>query len=235
MVVAWRRSHLKLPENQPTTAFPEQTVTPAPSATTTETETPVALPTAYQITNVGFVPQAPHKIWDSVHQETCEEAAVLTLHYYLAGITNPSLDRIEADLQAIIAWEKTALNNWEDTTAKETARILAEYYGYGDRVRVIENATLEDLRREIATGRPVLVPAAGRLLGNPRFTPPGPIYHMIVATGYTEDTVITHDPGTQFGANYRYPLESFWNAVHDFVDRTDEGMARGAKTLLVID
>lgn len=203
--------------------------------TTTPVATTEPLPSKFQIEDVPFVPQAPHKNWDDVHNETCEEAALLTVHYYLTGRTSTTPDEIETDLQSLITWQNARFGDFEDTTAAQTAEILRDYLGYGERVRIIENATLTDLQREIAAGRPVLVPTAGRLLGNRYFQNPGPIYHMVVATGYTSDEVTTNDPGTQHGENYEYPVNQFWEAVHDFVDRTDEGMARGAKTLIVVD
>lgn len=201
--------------------------TPAPTEST--------LPKQIRALDVPFAPQAPHRNWDEIHKETCEEASVLMVHYYLTGKQSVTADEIEADLQKLIAWEKENLGVYEDTTAAQTARMLADYFGYGDRVRIIENATLEDLKQELAAERPVIAPAAGRLLENRFFQTPGPIYHMNVAIGYTARDIITNDPGTRRGAGYRYPSATYWNAVHDFVDRTDAGMATGAKRLIVVD
>lgn len=196
---------------------------------------PIAIPESALITDVPFIPQAPHKNWDAIHEETCEEAAVLTVVHYWEGQRQPNPDEIETELQNLIAWEQRVLGLYEDTTASQTARILSEYFDYGGRVRVFDLESLEDIKREVAAGRPVIVPAAGRLLGNRHFKVPGPIYHMVVVIGYDKDEIITNDPGTQFGEAFRYPATTFWNAVHDFVDRTDEGMATGAKLGIGVD
>ena len=66
----------------------------------------------------------------------------------------------------------------------------------------------------------MIVPAAGRLLGN-RYFKSRAIYHMTVVIGYTETEIISNDPGTSMG---RLPLRRarFWIAILDFVNRSDE-------------
>ncbi len=218
----------------PANSSPSITTVPPTVAVPTQTSQ-AAVPTSFLIKNVPFIPQAPFKNWDAVHEETCEEASALTLVHYLHGDRLVPAQQIEDELQTAIKWETEQFGSYEDETAAQTAELLASFYGLGKRVRLIKDATLHDLRREIASGQPVLVPAAGRVLGNKYFKTPGPIYHMTVAIGYDTKNIITNDPGTQHGKNYRYPIDQFWNAVHDFVDRTDEGMASGAKVLIVVD
>ncbi len=213
-----------LPVTEATTARSE------PSTTATAT-----LPTTYQIASVPFIQQAPHQNWDQVHEETCEEAAVLTVVHYLRGDRAIDVDTQEQELQSLIAWQNDRFGNFEDTTADQTAEILKDYFDYGDRVHVVSVTNQADLSALIASGRPVIVPTAGRLLNNRYFKQPGPIYHMTVAIGYDDADIITNDPGTRHGAGYRYPRAQFWEAIHDFVDRTDEGMASGAKRVIVVD
>lgn len=209
-------------------------ITPASSLDITPAPLESALPAEIYIQNVAFIEQTPLRNWDEVHKETCEEAAILTLVHYLRGDKTVSKEQVESELLAIVAWEKEIFGFFEDTNVDQTAEILKTYFKLGDRVRIIDNASLIDLKRELAAGRPVIVPTAGRLLGNRFFKNPGPVYHMNVAIGYDKNDIITHDPGTFRGANYRYPVAGFWNAVHDFVDRTDLGMASGAKRLIVV-
>lgn len=220
----------------PTT--PVSTLSPinTPSVTSIpNSKVETTLPSSALIAKVPFIEQAPLKNWDAVHEETCEEAAVLTVVHYLEGQRQPAPAEIETELQNLIAWEQKVLGMYEDTTVAETARMLVEYFNYGERVRIVELTKLDDLKREVAAGRPVIVPAAGRLLGNRYFKSPGPIYHMTVVIGYTETEIISNDPGTQHGAGYRYDAAQFWIAIHDFVNRSDEGMASGAKLALVVD
>ena len=62
----------------------------------------------------------------------------------------------------------------------------------------------------------MIVPAAGRLLGNKYFQQPGPVYHMLVVKGFTSDgKIITNDVGTRRGQNYVYDEDVFLNAIHE--------------------
>lgn len=240
----WQQRITEIPRVEPTPAqftipatspVTTQTADPAPTTPAVSVATPPPLPKSAYIETVPFIEQAPHKNWDMTHEETCEEASATAVAAFWAGKRSLTADEQEHELQAIIAWEKDHLGVYEDTTAAETAEILRGYHKLGGRVRLVHNATLDDLRREIAAGRPVIVPAAGRLIGNRYFKTPGPIYHMTVVTGYNASQIITNDPGTRRGEDYAYPIDQFWTAVHDFVDRTDEGMARGEKVLVVVD
>ena len=74
-----------------------------------------------------------------------------------------------------------------------------------------------------AAGRPVIVPLAGRLLGNPYYTQPGPVYHMLVVKGIAENgDIITNDVGTRHGRNLTYAPDVFLNAMHDVPSGGDE-------------
>ena len=50
------------------------------------------LPSQFNLA-VPFVLQAPTANWDAVHNETCEEAAVLTVHYYWTKVKSFSAPR----------------------------------------------------------------------------------------------------------------------------------------------
>jgi hypothetical protein len=79
----------------------------------------------------------------------------------------------------------------------------------------------------------VIVPAAGRLLGNPYFTAPGPIYHMLILRGYTaSNQFISNDPGTKRGESYVYSVDTIMNAMHDW--NNGEEITEGAKRVLVV-
>ena len=91
---------------------------------------------------------------------------------------------------------------------------------------------MEQIKKEIASGRPVIVPAAGRILPNPNFTPPGPKYHMLVIKGYNSTQFITNDQGTRKGDGFVYTYNSLLNALHDW----DPGdILNGRKAVLVFD
>lgn len=210
--------------------YPSATPTVAPDTSPSATPTPTTR-TSVNL-DISFTSQAPHKIWDEDHQEFCEEASVLMAASYITGdhsITNP--DVAEAALQQIKAWEMSTFGYFKDTTATETARILREYFGIDD-VRVFAQPTETQIKGWVANGKAVLVPAAGRKLGNPNFTGIGPLYHMLVIKGYTTDgRFITNDPGTRKGADYIYDVQVIMNAMHDW---NGGDVENGAKVVIVV-
>lgn len=179
--------------------------------------------------NVPFTSQAPHANWDLPYQEACEEAAALIVHRYWTQESFASADDADASLRSIVDFENETYGSYKDTTAEETARFIRDLWGYT--VDVLENPSLEMIKREVTNGYPVIVPTAGRLLGNPNFSGEGPIYHMIVVKGYTRDgRLITNDPGTRKGADYVYDADTVMNAMHDW---NDGDVVNGTPVLLV--
>jgi hypothetical protein len=98
--------------------------------------------------------------------------------------------------------------------------------------RVVHDVTINSIKTEIAAGRPVIIPAAGKVLPNPNFKDGGPNYHMLVVKGYDANGFITNDPGTRLGENFRYTYDALINAIHDW-DPTN--ILNGQKAFLVFD
>lgn len=181
---------------------------------------------------VPFTPQAPHANWDLPYKEFCEEASSLMAASYVQGTSLPNADFADQRLEEVRAFEEKQFGYYEDTTAAETATILQEHFGLAN-VRLLENPTANDIRQALATGKLVIMPAAGRLLGNPYFQTPGPLYHMIVIKGYTKDSrFITHDPGTRRGADFIYSETTLMNAMHDW--RSDAKVELGRKVVIIV-
>lgn len=204
--------------------FYDETVDSAP---TPEPE-PEPIPESYML-DVPFTSQAPFGNWGMPYQEACEETAALNVHYFYEHKTfTPAIANQE--ILAIVDFENKYLGFYKDTDTEETADWIRAYWGY-DRVEVITDPTAEDIKRNVAEGRPVIVPTAGRQLGNPNFTAPGPVYHCIVIRGYTKDKFITNDVGTRLGEKYTYKIEMVMNAMHDW---NGGDIEHGAKKIIVI-
>ncbi|MBI4256996.1 C39 family peptidase [Candidatus Uhrbacteria bacterium] len=182
---------------------------------------------------VPFTSQAPNGNWDEPYQEACEEASVYMVHAYFSGMDEgkiPASTANEALLQ-IVEFEMELFGFYEDTTTEQTG-VLAELM-YGHTYQLVANPTVEDIQRKLVQGHPVIVPAAGRLLGNPYFTAPGPLYHMLVIRGYTEEgQFIVNDPGTYRGEAYLYDFDTIMNAMHDWNDGGE--ITEGKKVVLVL-
>ena len=182
--------------------------------------------------DVPFTSQAPLGKWDAYHEEACEETSLLMVEYFLQNKKlTPAL--AEKEIQAMIAYEIKTIKNYEDSTAVEIVALGENYYGIKN-LHVIYDFTAEDLKKYLAQKKPIIVPAAGRLLGNPNFTAPGPLYHNLVLVGYDGDTIITNDPGTRKGQNYKYNIRTLYDAIHDFPGDKNR-MEMGRKAMIVLE
>jgi hypothetical protein len=182
---------------------------------------------------IPFTSQAPTGNWDTVHNEDCEEATSLMANAYLTGNTDVVLPAAQVDT------EMTNLNNWEDahfgyhldTTAQETAQMIEGFYGLTATVQ--NNFTLQDIKDQINLHHVVILPVNGRLIGNPNYTQPGPIYHMLVIRGYTSANLITNDSGTRRGQNYPYTFDTLYNAGADWGHATNT-IEQNKKVMIIV-
>lgn len=206
-------------------------VSSASSASSVSSPNPNPTPTPYTVRlSVPFSPQAPSANWDAQHEESCEEMSLLLVRHFLEK-TGINREQAETELQELIAWEGTHGYS-QDVTVAELGKIAEERFGYCS--RVIEDPTVEDLKRLLADGHPVIIPAAGRDLGNPYFAGLGPWYHMLVLTGYNEFFFVTNDVGTRRGEGYEYRFDTLLSAIHDWTGVKEE-IRSGAKRVLVIE
>jgi uncharacterized protein YvpB len=221
-----RSEPLPLPtESLPVSQLPEiVTVTPLPVVS------PSPLPPKVTL-DVPFLVQAPLAVWDELHEEACEEASLIMVNFYHTGKTIASREAGEKEITDLVAYE-TENGYAVDVTVEELAVIAKSYYGLSTG-RVENNITVDDIKRELSAGRPVIVPAAGKILPNPYFTAGGPNYHMLVITGYDADGFITNDPGTRRGQNFRYAYNDLMNAIHDW--NGGHNILDGPKQYLVFD
>jgi len=181
--------------------------------------------------NVPFTSQAPYAVWDEYHKEACEEASLLMIKYFLdkKSLTH---EISEKEIQKMIKFQIDKYGKYKDTNAKETVELAKDLYGI-DNLEIIYDFKKEDIKNELAKGSPIIVPAAGQLLGNPYFTPPGPLYHNLVLVGYEESVIITNDPGTKRGEGYRYDMNVLYSAIHDFPGKKED-IEKGRKAMIVI-
>lgn len=182
---------------------------------------------------VPFTSQAPQGNWDEPYQEACEEASVYMVHAYFTGIDEGKIpaDTAQQDLLKMVEFEMELYGYYKDTTVEQTGMFVELMYGHT--YQVLRDPTVEEIKRKLVQGHPVIVPAAGRLLGNPYFTAPGPLYHMLVIRGYTQDgQFIVNDPGTSRGEAYLYDFDTIMNAMHDWNEGGE--ITQGGKVVLVL-
>lgn len=192
----------------------------AQAAPTPTPNPPVAPPPAASLkaeVNMGvpFTPQAPTGNWDPPFDEACEEASALMVVRYFQGKGFASTEDADAAIRAM-AQANADLGYPIDTTAEEVVTLLKSV-APSLNSRTLKNPTVEQLKQNLSDGALIIVPAAGRQLGNPYFQNPGPLYHMLVLRGYTKDGYfITNDPGTKRGEQYVYRFDKIMSAMHDW-------------------
>jgi hypothetical protein len=165
------------------------------------------------------------------YQEACEEASIIMVHHFLDG-TDITPQGADKEIQDIVAWENTTFHSRADVTAEELQRIAEDYYQYTG--QLFYDFSIDDMKRLLAHGYPIIVPLAGRDLGNPYYSGQGPWYHMLVITGYDGNDFITNDVGTKRGKDYRYPTQVVYNAIHDW-NQQEEDIHGGRKVILVLE
>ncbi|MCK5044389.1 C39 family peptidase [Candidatus Parcubacteria bacterium] len=174
----------------------------------------IVLPDSFDL-DIPFLCQAPLGDWRSPFDHACEEATILMVHYYLSG-EQFSPETGSQDIRNMVGFQEENYGFAEDTATKETAQLIRDYYGY--QAKAYYDISLEDIKKELVKGNPVIVPTAGRLLGNPNYASPGPLLHMLVIKGYTPTHFITNDSGTRMGADYVYFYEVLENSIHDWAE-----------------
>lgn len=188
-----------------------ETIIPAPTTINIESGLP-----NYHLIKTAFVPQAPEKNWDQPWQDSCEEAALLTVHYFYED-QNPDINTMLSDFQKILDYEST--ESWtHDVTLSQMATISAKLWGY--QTKIIDNPSITDINTYLASDIPVIIPANGKILfkENTHFKSGGPWYHNLIILGYDDnkEQYIVHDVGTQFGAYFHYSYATLMDSIHDF-------------------
>ncbi len=187
--------------------------------------------------NVPFTSQAPLFQWsDGRFQDGCEEASAVMAMAWVHGTKLGSPETVTDEILKMIDFEgQSAAGYQPDLSAADTAKLIKDYWHYSG-VTVRENVNAQDLIDELSRGKILVSPVNGRLLNNPNFTAPGPLYHMLVVLGYNPATseFITNDPGTRRGSRYRYGVDTFMNALRDYPSGHHEAIVENIKRIIVV-
>lgn len=188
-----------------------------------------------EIPDVPFVPQSPVGArGNPVFENACEEAVLLMSYSWAVG--EPILkEEAYTKILNMAEYENANFGFNEDTSVALTARLMKEYLGYGG-IRVQDGIAARDIIPELLKGNLVIIPVNGQKLGNPRFEPPGPRVHMILVRGYDffQSEFIVHDPGTQFGKDYRYSFDVVTNAFEDYPSGKEVTAGSGTAAMIVV-
>lgn len=163
------------------------------------------------------------------YQEACEEASLILVNRYLNN-EDITPEQMDASILAMVDWQsKNGMS--ADITAAQMVQTAEQYMNKKAEVRY--DFTIKDIEAELAKGNPVILPLAGRDIGNPYFSGEGPWYHVLVVTGYDSKNFITNDVGTKRGESYKYRKEVLYNAIHDWTG-VKENIRQGGKAMVIL-
>lgn len=193
---------------------------------------------------VPFIVQAPFAVWDNLHNEACEEAALIMAEHWLDNsLLGP--DQAEEEIQNSVKWQTENWSGHYDLNVKEIKELAQEYFKI-NKIYFTQVNEMNDVRQELNKGNLVILPTAGRLLNNPYYKTPGPAYHMLVVKGYKDQEFITNDPGTKRGEGFIYQEDTLLNAIHEWPfekgkgseldkDQKAQEILKGDKMMLVVE
>lgn len=189
------------------------------------------LPKQFKL-DVPFEPQSPFAEWDHTHNEACEEAAIIMVHFFLTGEELTSSVANEEILE-MVQYQKDNWGGHYDLEAKEIGELAEEFYGY-EKVRVEYGISIKDIKEEIYNENPVILPTAGRNLNNPYYRDPGPPYHALVAIGWNEEDkeMIVNDPGTKRGESFPFSYENLLDSIHEW---NGGNIDQGRRAMILIE
>lgn len=175
---------------------------------------PSSIPSAINW-DVPFTSQAPAGNWDPPYDEACEEASVLMALRYFQGKPIVSVEDADSAVVALVEANATLGFPIDDTAAQ--VKTLIESQDPSLIVSLMKDPGIDLLQDVLQSGALIIMPLAGREIGNPYFQTPGPLYHMLVIRGFTEDGfAITNDPGTKRGEKFVYRWQTLLDANHDW-------------------
>ncbi|MCX6797884.1 MAG: C39 family peptidase [Candidatus Falkowbacteria bacterium] len=163
-----------------------------------------------------FTSQAPLAEWsDQRQQDGCEEASALMAMLWVKNKGAITKINAKKEILAISNFEKKKYGEYRDVGLPDIIKWIFNFYYKYAKVRLVKDIKLADIKNELKAGRIVLLPMNGQALKNPHFKTPGPERHMILVYAYDEkkQEFITNDPGTRYGAAYRYPEKILYGAI----------------------
>ncbi|MFA5163018.1 MAG: C39 family peptidase [Patescibacteria group bacterium] len=192
----------------------------------------------FAVSSVPFTSQAPLAEWrDQRQQDGCEEAVSLMAMWLVKSQAAPTKAEAKKQLLAISDFEKKKYGEYRDVALSDMITwIFKDYFKY-EKVRLVKDLKLSDLKSELAAGHVLLLPMNGQRLKNPYFTAPGPERHMILVYGYdpAKKEFITNDPGTRRGAAYRYPEKILFDAIRAYPTGYHKAIKKLEKAMIVVE
>ncbi len=186
---------------------------------------------------VFFTSQAPSGQWhNEIFQDGCEEASTLMAINWAMKNNRPlSTKEMEKEILALSNFENKNYGFYLDVSLADVYKTIQDYYHYKN-IKFLEEVTKKDLINALYQSAVVIVPADGRLLGNPFFVPPGPAYHTLLIVGYDpiKKVFIVNDPGTRRGDHYHYGEDVLYKAIRDYPSGYHKTVKENHKRAIIV-
>lgn len=207
----------------------EPTVDPVPSTNTpVATELPAVQTPAIVIPSivpasvnlaVPYVNEAPDDDWTGPWKNACEEATIVMVDNFYAGAKTVSIAEAKIYLQKLFDFEDKTFGSNANTDVKKTLVMVENVANF--KARIVELPSLEDIKKELDAGHPVITFHRGFDLHNANipFLRTGSSYHTLVVKGYNDLTkqFITNDPGdSKQGPDHLYDYNVLMESLHDY-------------------
>ena len=194
----------------------------------TASSSPSAVPTSTNV-DVPFTSQAPAGDWSEPWQSACEETSIYMITSFYA---NDPIKRDQAIVQikAILAVKDKDIKVSKDESLTTISQLIVDLKLPWE-TQLVTDPTTDALKKELAAGRPIIVPVYAPDLKNPHYSSVTPDYHVLVLTGYddTNGVFIVNDPGTKDGEGLRFPYATLMFAIHDL---DPQNVTAGKKAVL---
>ncbi len=167
------------------------------------------------IIDVPFTSQAPIGDWSEPWANACEETTIYMVSNFYQNEPIKRDDAVKRIKQIFKVKNKEFKVSYDESL--ETIANLIKTLDLPWTTRLIVDPTAEDLKKELAGGRPIIVPIFAPSLWNENFKGDGPDYHVVALIGYDDSTgeFIANDPGTANGQGRRFAYTKFMGAIHD--------------------
>jgi len=183
----------------------------------------------FVIRDLPFFSQAPLGTDDnwSIHDESCEEAALLLNHYNTQSITF-SAEKMDQDIQNMNTYE---IKNWisvdkyskrfkknflrDLTNPNEMYDLLwKQYLGYReDQILMLQNPTIKDIELLVQNENILTVPMKYNNTLRNKYIRAEKTFHILNIVGYNSENFYTQDPGTKNWAYLPYPKNMLFASI----------------------
>jgi peptidase C39-like protein len=166
--------------------------------------------------DVPYASQVPLGEWNDPRQtDGCEEASILMAIMWAQGL-NLSPGEIRQQVTGMSDYEQYFYGYFQDSSAQDTAKLMAQYFGYRN-VAVQYGISTFDIKRALDVNQLVIVPLNPRIISTTLYNK-ATTRHTVVVTGYDNLTheIIFHDPLLVHGANRRVAESVFNSALTDY-------------------